>query len=156
MKRLALLVAVTVAVTVAVFVAPAVARPGTIPELKVHTPVGAFGAVPVGSCNLTTLAGCERKTFVFENVGSTTIAIGGFGIAQLDPATAAVIPGLPGQGCEFLPIVAGFWTLAPGSSCEITVTLAPVQKGLTRNELHVWWNNPADPIAVVPLMAVGT
>jgi hypothetical protein len=153
MKKLGLLVAL-----IAATVAPgAAASPGyTIAGLKIQSPVGAFGGVPVGSCNLVTFAGCDLRTFTVQNVSDRTISIGGFGIAALDPVTAALAPGLPGSGCEFLPIVDGYWALVPNASCRIRVAFAPTQKGLVRNELHIWYLSQSEPIAIVPLFAVGT
>lgn len=153
MKRVVLFVALIAAIA-----APAAtASPGyTIAGLKIQSPVGAFGGVPVGSCNLVTFAGCDLKTFTVQNVSDRTISIGGFGIAALDPVTAALAPGVPGSGCEFLPIVDGYWTLAPNASCRIRVAFAPPQKGLVRNELHIWYLSQSEPIAIVPLSAVGT
>jgi hypothetical protein len=153
MKKLGLLLAL-----IAATAAPAAAAsPGyTIAGLKIQPPVGAFGAVRVGSCDLATFAGCDLRTFTVQNVGNQTILIGGFGIADLDPPTAALAPGAPGSGCEFLPVVGGYWTLAPNASCRIRVAFAPIQKGLARNELHIWYLSQSDPIAIVPLSAVGT
>lgn len=153
MKKLGLLLALIAAIA-----APAAAAsPGyTIAGLKIQPPVGAFGAVPVGSCDLVTFAGCDLKTFTVQNVSNQTISIGGFGIAVLDPVTAALAPGAPGSGCEFLPIVGGYWTLAPSTSCQIRVAFAPTHKGLARNELHIWYLSQSEPIAIVPLSAVGT
>ena len=153
MKKLALLVTL-----IAATAAPAAtASPGyTIAGLKIHVPVGAFGAVPVGSCNLATFAGCDLRTFTVQNVSDRTISIGGFGIAAVDPLNAALGPAVPGSGCEFLPIVNGYWTLAPNAWCQIRVAFAPTQKGLVRNELHIWYLSQSEPIAIVPLSAVGT
>ena len=127
----------------------------TIDGLKVKPTVGAFGAVPVGSCDLTTYAGCRIKTFTLENVGSSTILIGGFGISGEDPLVAALAPGIPGSGCQFQPIVGGFWTLQPGDSCTIGVAFSPTQRGPVENVLRVWSTDEASPIAVVPLRGVG-
>ncbi len=81
------------------------ASPGyTIAGLKIHSPVGAFGAVPIGSCDLVTFSGCDLRTFTVANGGNRTIPIGGFGIADVDPLIAALAPGAPGSGCEFLPV----------------------------------------------------
>jgi hypothetical protein len=153
MKKLGLLL-----VLIAATATPtAAASPGyTIAGLKIQSPVGAFGGVPVGSCNLATFAGCDLKTFTVQNVSDRTISIGGFGIADLDPVSAALAPGVPGSGCEFLPIVDGYWTLAPNASCRIRVAFAPPQKGLVRNELHIWYLSQSEPIAIVPLFAIGT
>jgi hypothetical protein len=153
MKKLGLLLALIAAIA-----APAAAAsPGyTIAGLKIQSPVGAFGGVPVGSCNLVTFAGCDMRTFTVQNVSDRPIPIGGFGIAALDPLTAALGPAVPVSGCEFLPIVDGYWTLGPNASCQIRVAFAPTQKGPVRNELHIWYLSQAEPIAIVPLSAVGT
>ena len=153
MKKLALLVTL-----IAATAAPAAtASPGyTIAGLKIHSPVGAFGSVPLGSCNLVTFAGCDLRTFTVQNVSDRTISIGGFGIAAVDPVTAALGPSIPVSGCEFLPIVGGYWTLVPNASCRIRVAFAPTQKGLVRNELHIWYLSQSEPIGIVPLSAVGT
>lgn len=153
MKRFGLLVAAIFAVAVP----SAAASSGyTIAGLKIQPAIGAFGAVPVGSCNLVTYAGCTFKTFTVKNVGSETIRIGGFAIADLDPLTAALGPSAPGSGCDFLPVVDGYWALSPDASCQITVAFSPTEKGLVRNELHIWYLDQAQPIAVVPLSGVGT
>jgi hypothetical protein len=153
MKKLGLLLALIAATATPA----AAASPGyTIAGLKIQSPVGAFGAVPVGSCDLVTFAGCDLKTFTIQNVSNQTISIGGFGIAALDPLNAALGPAVPGSGCEFLPIVGDFWTLAPDASCQIRVAFAPTHKGLARNELHIWYLSQSEPIAIVPLFAVGT
>jgi hypothetical protein len=153
MKKLGLAIAIAVAIAIPT---AAAAHAYSVPGLKISPPVGAFGSVAVGSCNLTTYAGCELKTFTIQNVGSSTILIGGFGIATLDPLTAATVPGRPGSGCEFLPLSGSVWALAPGASCEITTALAPLQKGVVRNELHIWSGDQSSPIAVIPLLGVGT
>lgn len=153
MKKLGLLIAL-----IAATAAPAAAAsPGyTIAGLKIQSPVGAFGGVPIGSCDLVTYAGCDLRTFTVQNVGNQTISIGGFGIAALDPLNAALGPAVPGSGCESLPIVGGYWTLAPNASCQIRVAFAPTHKGVERNELHIWYLSQSEPIAIVPLSAVGT
>ena len=153
MKKLVFAIALAVAVVVP---AAAAGHAYAVSGLKISPPVGAYGSVAVGSCNLTTYAGCELKTFTISNVGSSTILIGGFGIATVDPLTAAIVPGRPGSGCEFLPLSGSFWALAPGASCQITTALAPMQKGPVRNELHIWSGDQQSPIAVIPLSGVGT
>jgi hypothetical protein len=153
MKKLGLLFALMSAIATPA----AAASPGyTIPGLKIQPPVGAFGGVPVGSCDLVTYSGCDLRTFTVQNLSNRAIPIGGFGIAEIDPVTAVLAPGAPGSGCEFLPIVGGYWTLAPSGSCRIRVAFAPTQKGLARNELHIWYLSQSEPIAIVPLLAVGT
>jgi hypothetical protein len=124
--------------------------------LKLRTPVGSFGAIPVGSCNLATYEGCKIKSFVVENVGSEPILIGGFGIRDLDPATAALVPGTTNGGCEFLPRVGEQWSLEPGRSCTIAVAFNTVVKGPTANALDIWSTDQSNPIAVIALFAVGT
>ena len=124
--------------------------------LKLRTPVGSFGGTAVGSCNLASFAGCKIKTFTLENVGSEPIPIGGWAIGDLDPATAAVVPGTPSSGCEFLPVVGEQWSLAPGAACTISVAFSPVEKGRTENALHIWSTDQSNPIAVIPLFGVGT
>ena len=152
MKRLGLVVTALFAIAVP----SAAASPGyTIAGLKIQG-VGAFGAVPVGSCNLLTYSGCPLRTFTVKNVGTTTIRIGGFAIADVDPLTAALGPSAPGSGCDFLPVVDGYWALSPDVSCRITVTFSPIEKGPVRNELHIWYLDQSQPIAIVPLSAVGT
>jgi hypothetical protein len=152
MKRLGLLVLAIFAVGVP----STAASPGyTIAGLKIPAGMGAFGGVPVGSCDLLTYSGCTLKTFTVKNVGTSTIRIGGFGIADLDPLIAAIGPSAPGS-CDFLPVVDGYWALTPDASCQIAVALSPTERGPVRNELHIWYLDPSQPIAVVPLSAVGT
>ncbi len=153
MKKLGLLVTVIFAIAVP----STAASPGyTIAGLKIQPGVGAFGAVPIGSCNLVTYSGCALKTFTVENVSDVTIRIGGFAVADVDPLIAALAPSAPGTGCDFLPVVDGYWALIPGASCRITVAFSPTQKGPMRNELHIWYLDQSQPIAVVPLSGVGT
>jgi hypothetical protein len=136
--------------------APAAASPPfTIRGLSVIPPVGGFGAVPVGSCNLATDAGCEPKTFTLVNVGATTIFVDGFGIANAGANNFALVQGTPGSGCEFLPLVEGHWALFPGSPCVISVVASPPTRGLTRNTLNIWFGEQSSPIALVPLLAAG-
>jgi hypothetical protein len=152
MKKLGLLIALICATATHA----AAASPGyTIADLKIHSPVGAFGAVPIGSCDLATFSGCDLKTVTVQNVGQRTIPIGGFGIADVDPLIAALAPGAPGSGCEFLPVVGGYWALSPGAWCRITVAFSPTEKGLMRNELRIWYLSQSEPIAVVPVFGVG-
>jgi hypothetical protein len=152
--RLLALTALAVALTVP---AAGHATPGyTIEGLKIRPPIGSFGGIRLGSCDLITYAGCEIRTFTVENVGSDPILIGGFGIFDLDPSTAALLPGTPGSGCEFLPIVGGYWSLQPGASCTIGVAFSPTQKGPMKNELRIWFNDQSSPIAIVKLVGVGT
>lgn len=124
--------------------------------LRVQAPIGAFGGIRVGSCDLVTYAGCKIKTFTVENLGSDSVFIGGFGISDLDPLTAALVPGAPATGCEFLPIVGGYWSLQPGASCTLSVAFNPVEKGRAENELRIWSTDQSEPIAVIPLSGVGT
>ncbi len=137
--------------------AAATASPGyAIDGLRVKTPVGAFGATQVGSCDLRTYEGCRIRMFTLENVGSEVILIGGYGIFDLDPLTAALVPGTPGSECSFLPLIDGYWGLAPKETCTIGVAFDPGIQGRVENELHVWHTSQFSPIAVVPLFGVGT
>ena len=133
------------------------ASPGLgLDGLKLRTPVASFGAVQTGSCDLATSTGCKIKTLTLENVGSEPIRIGGFGIGDADPLTASVVPGSPGSGCEFLPVVDGFWSLQQGASCTLSVAFNPVVKGRTDNSLLIWATDQSEPIAVIPIFGVGT
>ncbi|MCA1707693.1 MAG: hypothetical protein LC808_32250 [Actinobacteria bacterium] len=125
----------------------------SVEGLKITPPVGAFGGTKVGSCDLVTYTGCPIRTFTLTNVGAEPILIGGFGIFGL---TAALVFGSPGSGCEFLPQVGGYWSLEPGASCIISVAFSPDQRGRVENELHIWYTDQSNPIAVVPLFGVGT
>lgn len=154
LRRVLVLTIFTVALAVP---AATQARSGYIIDgLGIRPPIGAFGGVSVGSCDLATHAGCKIKTFTVQNVGSDPIPIGGFGISDLDPLTFALVAGTPGSGCEFLPIVGDYWTLQPGASCTIGVALNPVEKGRMENELHIWSTDQSNPIAVLRLFGVGT
>jgi hypothetical protein len=153
MKKFGLLIALIFATATQA----AAASPGyTIAGLKIQPPIGVFGAVRIGSCDLVTLSGCDLRTFTVGNVGNRTIPIGGFGIADIDPLTAALAPGASGSGCEFLPVVDGYWALSPGASCRIRVAFSPTREGLMRNELRIWYLDQSKPIAVSPLFGVGT
>jgi hypothetical protein len=135
--------------------AGASASPGfAIDGLRIRPPNGAFGATAVGTCDLRTYTGCKVKTFTVENVGSQTILIGGYGIFDLDPSIAALVPSA-GE-CSSLPLVGGYWALQPGGSCVIGVAFAATEKGRMQNELHIWHTDQFSPIAVVPLSGVGT
>lgn len=141
--------------TLAVF-ALAHASPGfAFDGLKVGAPVASFGGIKIGSCDLATYAGCKIKTVTLNNVGSEPILIGGFGIRDLDPATAALVPGATNTGCEFLPVVGQQWLLEPGQSCTIEVAFNPVVKGPVNNALRVWSTDQSNPIAVIALFGVG-
>jgi hypothetical protein len=143
-------------ISLAILALPAEATPGfTIAGLRITPPVGAFGATPVGGCNLVTYDGCTIKTFTVTNVGSTPILFNGFGIAGGDPLNAALVSGDPSSGCEFTTSGTGSFQLLPGESCLISVAFGPTTKGLNRNELHIWYLNQFEPIAVVPLLGVG-
>jgi hypothetical protein len=134
--------------------APANANTGyAIDGLQIQPPQGAFGATPIGSCNLATYVGCEIRTFTLRNVGSSNIQIWGYGIYDLDPITAAMFPII--GDCSFLPITDGYWTLQPGSSCEIAVAFAATEKGRMENELRIWFPNQSTLIGLVPLFGVG-
>jgi hypothetical protein len=123
--------------------------PFTVSGLSIAQPVGAFGAIPVGSCNLVTYAGCQPKTFVLKNVGSKTIFINGFGIANAAAGNFALAAGTVGSGCEF------HWALFSGSSCTIGVVASPPAPGLATNNLDIWFEDQLSPIARVPLLATG-
>jgi hypothetical protein len=145
------------ALSAVAFAVPAAADAVSHPSehgLRISPPVGAFGAIPVGSCDLATYAGCKIITFTVENTGSHPIAIGGFGVVA-GAENAALVPGTPGSGCEFLPLVGGLWSLAPGASCRIAVVFSPTGKGHEENELRIWVTHPSDPLAVIPLFGVG-
>lgn len=153
LRRLTVLASFAAALTLPV---AAEGSPGfTIDGLRVKPPIGAYGAIEVGSCDLTTYAGCKIKIFELQNVGSETIAIGAYGIFDLDPSTAALVPG-DATACSSLPLIGGYWALAPGASCTIGVAFATVTRGLVGNELHVWFDDQSSPIAVIPLAGVGT
>ena len=79
MKKFGLLIALIFATATQA----AAASPGyTIAGLKIQPPIGVFGAVRIGSCDLVTFSGCDLRTFTVGNVGNRTIPIGGFGIAD--------------------------------------------------------------------------
>jgi hypothetical protein len=128
----------------------------TIDGLRVRPPIGTFGGVQVGSCDLGTYTGCKILTFSVENVGSDPILIGGFEAIGSDPSTFALLPSDPGSGCDSLPLVDGFWSLQPGATCTISVAFSPIRRGLTEGELHIWYTDQFNPIAVVLLRGVGT
>ena len=96
------------------------------------------------------------RTFTIQNVGSEPVLIGGFGLANLSSNNAALVPGAPGSGCDFLPVVGGYFSLAPGASCLISVAFGPTETGRAENELHIWYTDQLNPIAVVRLFGVGT
>ena len=151
--RLIVLTALAVALTV-----PAAAHAVTgftIDGLRVRPPVGTFGGTQVGSCDLVTHAGCKILTFTVENVGSDPILIGGFEVGSTEPLNVALLPSAPGSGCGSLPLVGGYWSLEPGTTCTISVTFNPTQKGRMENELHIWYTSQSDLIAVIPLIGVG-
>ena len=151
--RLFVLTALAVALTV-----PAAAHASsgyTIDGLRVRPPVGTFGGTQVGSCDLVTYAGCKISTFTVENVGSDPILIGGFEVVSSDPLTVALLPSAPGNGCGSLPVVGGYWSLEPGTTCTISVTFNPTQRGRIVNELHIWYTSQSDLIAVIRLIGVG-
>lgn len=150
--RLLLVLAVLAA---AIAPASSSAAPGYAVEgLKIRPPLGAFGGIPVGSCDLVTYVGCRTRTFTLDNVGDQTIRIGGYGIADLDPLIAALVP--VSGACSSLPLVGGYWALQPGASCVIVVAFSPTQVGRMENDLHVWYLDQFDPIAVIPLFGIGT
>ena len=145
--RLLILTALAVALAIP---AGAHASPGyKVDGLRVHAPMGAFGGVPLGSCDLVTYEGCKILTFSFENVGSEPILIGGFDVIGSDPLPFALLPSAPGSGCGFLP-------LQPGATCTISVAFSPIGRGLTEGELRIWYPDQSNLIAVVPLKGVGT
>ena len=130
-----------------VFTAPAIAGSAFAVEgLKIKTPVGAFGAIPVGSCDLVTLQGCELKTFEFTNIGTTTIA---FDTISLEGGNSAPVFGQPGSGCDF------FFALQPGQSCLITVAFSPATKGHVTDELRLISLSEGRLVALVPLSGTG-
>jgi hypothetical protein len=152
LRRLTVLALFAAALTVPV---AADGSPGfAVDGLRVKPPIGAYGAIEVGSCDLITYAGCEIKTFTLQNVGSETVSIGGYGIEDLDPANAALVSGEATE-CGRLPLIGGYWALAPGSSCTISVAFATVTKGRVEAELHVWFTDQFSPLAVIPLAGVG-
>ena len=152
-RRLFVLTALAVALTI-----PAAAHASTgytIDGLRVRPPIGTFGGTQIGSCDLVTYAGCKISTFTVENVGSEPILIGGFEVATPDPATVVLLPSAPGSGCGSLPVVGAYWSLQPGTRCTISVAFNPTQRGLIRNELHIWYTSQSDLIAVLHLIGVG-
>jgi hypothetical protein len=152
LRRLTVLALFAAALTLPI---TAAGSPGfAIDGLKIKPPIGVYGAVVVGSCDLRTYAGCKVKTFTLHNVGAETIPIGGYGIFDLEPSTAALAPD-DATRCSHLPLSGGFWALAPGASCTIGVAFTAVTTGWVENELHVWSTDQFRPIAVIPLFAVG-
>jgi hypothetical protein len=149
-------VAITVLVTsFAVLVLPAGAQHGYAVAFRITPPVGAFGATPVGSCDLVTYEGCRIKTFTVTNVGSTTILFNGYGVEGTDPQNAALVfPQENGCGNDISP--SGSFQLQPGASCLISVALGPTHKGLNTNKLTIFYPDQFTPIAVVPLKGIGT
>jgi hypothetical protein len=153
-KKLAVILALMAASPPAASASPGYAVAG----LRVQPQVVALGAAPVGSCTGSTLPDCNSRTITLTNVGTETIAISGFGIPAPEFPSFALGLGTPASGCEFLQLIGGHWALAPGASCDITVLFVPRERGLVRQELDVW-GVPLDlsaPIAVVPLLGVGT
>ena len=149
-------VAITVLLTTfAVLALPAGAQRGYAVAYRITPPLGAFGATPVGSCDLVTYEGCRIKTFTVRNVGSTTILFNGFGIEGGDPLNAALFgPGDNTCADDISP--SGSFQLLPGASCGISVAFGPTHKGLNTNNLVIWYLDQFQPIAVVPLKGVGT
>jgi len=149
-------VAITVLVTsFAVLVLPAGAQHGYAVAFRITPPVGAFGATPVGTCDLVTYEGCRIKAFTVTNVGSTTILFNGFGIEGGDPLNAALFaPGDNTCGDDISP--SGSFQLLAGASCGISVAFGPTHKGLNTNNLIIWYLDQFQPIAVVPLKGIGT
>jgi hypothetical protein len=138
----------------AICASAATASPGFGPAgLRVQPPVGAFGAVRVGSCDLVSLEGCAGKTFTLTNTGTEPILFNGFGITGAEPLAFALVSGDPATGCEFLPIVNGYWSLDPGVSCLITVAFGPPSKGRFEDQLILF--SDFDVIASVPLQGIG-
>jgi len=152
LRRLTVLALFAAALTVPVTAdgSPGVAVDG----LRVTPPIGAFGAIEVGSCDLITYAGCKIKTFTLQNVGSEVTFIGGYGIEDPDPGNAALVSG-DATECGRLPLIGGYWALAPGSSCTISVAFATFTQGRVEAELRVWFTDQFSPIAVIPLAGVG-
>ena len=152
LRRLGASVAVALAIP-----AGAAGSPGyAIDGLRIKPPMGAFGGTQMGSCDLRTYEGCRIRTFTLENVGSDVILIGGYGIFDADPSTAALVPGTPGSECAFLPLIDGYWGLAAGDTCTIGVAFDAGRQGRVENELHVWHTSQFSPIAIIPLFGVGT
>jgi hypothetical protein len=160
-RRLVVSLAALITLAVAAGVFAPVSRsdaPGyAIDGLRVTPPVGAFGGMPVNSCDFAgypDYPGCRTKTFTLTNVGSEPILFNGFGIHG-GTNNAALVP-LGPEWCAYLPEVGGHWALQPGASCDIGATFNAIQKGMNENELWVFHLDQFSPIAVIPLFAEGT
>jgi Cep192 domain 4 len=141
--------------SLAMLAPPGAARHGYAVAFRITPPVGAFGATPVGTCDLVTYEGCRIKTFTVTNVGSTTILFNGYGVEGTDPQNAALVfPQENGCGNDISP--SGSFQLQPGASCLISVAFGPTHKGLNTNQLTIFYPDQFTPIAVVPLKGIGT
>jgi hypothetical protein len=147
-------VAWLVAATAVAFAAPVGAAPNfTIEGLRVTPPIGQFGGVKLGSCDLQFLEGCRIRTFTLSNVGSEPILISGVGVES--PAQDVTIGG---SDCAELPLVEvdgqNYFSLAPGVECSATVGMAPLTVGRVERTFVVH-GEKFDRILIVPLRAVG-
>jgi hypothetical protein len=153
-RRVRVIVIVLTVLIAGSAISSAAGSPGyTIAGLTVQPQIGAFGHVPGTGCDFSTLTGgCKAETFTFTNVGSGPILSSAMGIN--DPSDLAW--GILAQGttCQELPVVDGYWVLAPGASCTISVLFDPNEPGNYKNELRVWYGSTV--IAIVPLHGVSS
>jgi len=146
-----------VVATTLAFAAPVGAAANyTIDGLRVTPPIGQFGGVQIGSCAIQSLEGCRIRTFTLTNVGSEPILFGQF---DLQSPVSDVSVGGSTCGAGFLPVVEvdgqRYLLLAPGEACEITIGMSPLTVGRVERALVAWYDDPSNPIMIVPLRAVG-
>jgi hypothetical protein len=156
MKKLVLLSAVVAAICVpAASASPAY----TIPELRVHPQVVAFGSAEIGSCSGATYSACLLRRVTIENIGSETIWLAGWGtdIGPQEFPSFSLGNNVSVGSCGRLPAIDGYGALAPGSSCFIEVVFVPREEGPVWGTLFVLEKSRgySAPIALIPLFGVG-
>jgi hypothetical protein len=148
-------IAASLAVAIAVAFAPPVdAAPHfAIDGLRVTPPIGQFGALKIGSCDIQFLEGCSVIEFTLTNVGSDPILISSIGIQS--PVQDVTIGG---SDCVELPLVTVdgqlYLSLAPGEDCSVTVGMGPLFLGRVERTLEVL-GYQFNPILIMPLFVVG-
>jgi len=100
------------------------------PRLTVAPPLVAFGAV----------AGRAESSLTLGNVGDEDLRLAAF---ELAPPWSLVAP-------SQLPA-----SLAPGASVQLVIGVEPTGQGEIRGSLRILSNDPAAPLATVPLGALG-
>ena len=107
---------------------------------------GATGSLSVGSANMgsATIGTTVTKAVVVNNIGGVNLTIGTIGVS--DPLGAPF--SLIGNTCNGA-------TLAPATTCELTLGFSPTVEGAASDTFDIPSNDPSNPVTTVTVSGDG-